>query len=293
MSKTTRKTKADKTEIIKYLIGLFLNIISIVLTLVMCTNYTSILAHLGFEKSQIRYADQCRTNYDITNALEYYEIIGDNDSKYAPYANLACAQIHNEQQQYEKAYEFYQKAVVSNDIRVLSSCMEFVINQINYTTNTKEGAVNLFEDENIQFVVELMNKINEISPSTFKNYEINFPVDKSFVNEYLNPDSKITINKAYWKYDYTLVDTDGSLAYVNDEERLDYVTSWAELLQSSSFEIVAKYKYYHYVLETENKEVLTLKTIQNSLSKYRTIENKPIKAALEEFEHEENENEKK
>lgn len=259
-------------------------IISFITSAIFSPNYLGLFAHFGIEKFQIEYADQCRTNYDITNALVYYGIIGERDSKYAPYANLACAQIHNEQQQYKKALEFYQKAVVSNDIRILSSCMNFVINQMNYSTNKKDS-LNLFEDENIQFVVELMNKINELSPDTFKDYKIDFPIDESFVNEYLNPDSKITINRTYWKYDYTLVDTDGSLAHVKDNERLDYVTSWDESLNSTSFDTVTKYKYYHYVLETENKDVSTLNAIQDSLSEYQTIDNKPIKAALEEFEN--------
>lgn len=50
-----------------------------------------------------------------------------------------------------------------------------------------------------------------------------------------------------WSYDYTLVDTNGSLAYVKDNERLDFVTSWDELECSTCFTTVTKYKYYHYV----------------------------------------------
>lgn len=265
-------------------------IISFITSAIFSPNYLGLFAHFGIEKFQVEYADQCRTNYDITNALEYYGRIGDNDSKYAPYANLACAQIHNEQQQYVKAFEFYQKAIVSNDIRVLSSCLSFAISQINDTTNKKEGAVNLFDTENIQFVAELMNKINEISPETFKDYKIDFPIDKTFVNEYFNPDSTITFNRTYWKYDYTLVDNDGNLAYAKDNERLDFVTSWDELTNSATFDTVTKYKYYHYILETENKEVLILSAIQNSLSKYQTIDNKPIKTSLKEFENQNNTN---
>lgn len=280
------KKKITKKEILLSIIIPI--IISFITSAIFFPNCIGLFAHFGIEKFQVEYADQCRTNYDITNALEYYGRIGEHDSKYAPYANLACAQIHNEQGQYEKALEFYQKAVTSNDIRVLSSCMAFAINQINHSTNKTDNSINekvlkSFNDEIVQLVVDSMNKINEISPKTFKEYEIDFPIDKSFVNEYLNPDSTIAINKTYWKYDYTLVDTDGSLAYVKDNERLDYVTSWDELLNSASFDTVTKYKYYHYVLETENKEVLILNAIKDSLSEYRTIENKPIKAALQEF----------
>lgn len=261
-------------------------IIPIILTIVLCTNGLEVFAHLGFEKSQVKYADQCRTNYDITNALEYYgRIGGDHISKYAPYANLACAQIHNEQGQYEKAFEFYKEAIVSDDIRVLSSCMQFVISQINADANKKENAINLLDESNVDFVSDLINKINEISPEVFMDFNVKFPIDESFVNNYLNPDSKITINKSYWKYDYTLVDTSGSLAYVKDNERLDYVTTWDENTNSATFDTVTKYKYYHYILETENKEVSTLEVIQNSLSEYITIEDKPIKTALEEFEN--------
>lgn len=135
-----------------------------------------------------------------------------------------------------------------------------------------------------------MNKINEISPETFKDYKIDFPIDKTFVNEYFNPDSTITFNRTYWKYDYTLVDNDGNLAYAKDNERLDFVTSWDELTNSATFDTVTKYKYYHYILETENKEVLILSAIQNSLSKYQTIDNKPIKTSLKEFENQNNTN---
>lgn len=281
-----KKIKITKKEIILSIIIPI--IISIFTSIVFCPNYPEFLAHLKIEKSQVKYADQCRMNYDITNALDYYERIGNNSSKYSPYANLACAQIHNEQGQYEKAFEFYKKAIVSDDIRVLSSCMQFVINQINADANKKENAVNLLNEDNIDFVVDLINKINEISPEVFIDFNVKFPIDESFVNNYLNPDSKITINKSYWKYDYTLVDTSGSLAYVKDNERLDFVATWDELLNSKSFDTVTKYKYYHYVLETENKEISTLSAIQNSIIEYKTIENKPIKVALEEFKNEEN-----
>lgn len=262
-------------------------IIPIILSIILCTNGLEVFAHLNIERFQVEYADDCRVNYDITNALIYYEKIGKKNSKYAPYANLACAQIHNEQQNYEKAIEFYKKAMVSNDIRVLSSCLNFGINQINDNSNKKENTINLFDDENIDFLIELLNKINEISPDTFYGFEIDFPVDDVFIKKYFSPDSKITIKNSYWKYDYTLVSTDGSLAYVNENERQEYVTSWSEPLCSTSFDIVVKYKYYHYCLATETKDVSTFKAMADSISKYKTIEDKPIKYALEEFEKQE------
>lgn len=177
--------------------------------------------------------------------------------------------------------------MVCNDIRVLSSCLNFAINQIDDNSNKKENTINLFDDENIEFLIELLNKINEISPETFYGFEMDFPVDDVFVKKYFSPDSKITIKYSYWKYDYTLVSTDGSLAYVNKNERQDYVTSWSEPLCSTSCDIVVKYKYYHYCLATETKDVSTLKAMLDSVSNYNTIEDKPIKYALEEFEKQE------
>lgn len=278
--------KKDKKS--KRILDWIFFIVPIIISIILCTNGLEVFAHLGIEKFQVEYADRCRTNYDITNALEYYGRIGEHDSKYAPYANLACAQMHNEQQQYEQAFVFYKKAIVSDDIRVLSSCMEFVISQINADANKKENAINLLDESNVNFVIDLINKINEILPEVFMDFNVKFPIDESFVNNYLNPDSKITVNKSCWKYDYTLVDTDGSLAYVKDNERLDFVATWDELLNSKSFDTVTKYKYYHYVLEAENKEISILSSIQDSIIEYRTIESKPIKVALEEFENEEN-----
>lgn len=105
--------------------------------------------------------------------------------------------------------------------------------------------------------------------------------------KYFSPDSKIIIKNPYWKYDYTLVSTDGSLAYVNENERQEYVTSWSEPLCSTSSDIFVKYKYYHYCLATETKDVSTLKAMLDLVSNYKTIEDKPIKYALEKFEKQE------
>lgn len=63
----------------------------------------------NYKKRQIIYADQCNKNYDDTNTLKYYEIIGEGDSQYAPYANLACARIHNDLGHYNRALGFYKK----------------------------------------------------------------------------------------------------------------------------------------------------------------------------------------
>lgn len=84
-------------------------IISFLLSSLFCVDFNAVFAHLGFEKRQIIYADQCNENYDDTNALKYYEIIGEGDSQYAPYANLACARIHNDLGHYNRALGFYKK----------------------------------------------------------------------------------------------------------------------------------------------------------------------------------------
>lgn len=50
--------------------------IPIILSIILCTNGLEVFAHLNIERFQVEYADTCRVNYDITNALIYYEKIG-------------------------------------------------------------------------------------------------------------------------------------------------------------------------------------------------------------------------
>lgn len=54
------------------------------------------------------------------------------------------------------------------------------------------------------------------------------------------------ISSYKWAYDYTLVSTDGSLAYVNDNEKMVYVESWSEPTCSTCATLKVYYKYYHY-----------------------------------------------
>lgn len=60
----------------------------------------------------------------------------------------------------QQSIRLLQKATVSDDLRVLAECMNFVIDQINKSSNNVENAINFFEDSSIRIVVELMNKIN-------------------------------------------------------------------------------------------------------------------------------------
>lgn len=261
-------------------------IISFLVSSLFCVDFNAVFAHLGFEKRQIIYADQCNKNYDDTNALKYYEIIGEGDSQYAPYANLACARIHDDLCHYNRALGFYKKAIVSDDLRVLAECMNFVIDQINKSSNNVENAINFFEDSNIKIVVELMNKINELDSDVFCNYNINFPIDETFVNENFNPDSQVIQTITYWKYDYTKIDTSSSLAYAKENEKLEYISSWNELIDPNGFSTINKYKYYHYVLKKETNKLPFLTEIKNSVSKYDSIYEKPISVALKEFNEE-------
>lgn len=99
------------------------------------------------------------------------------------------------------------------------------------TTVTQKVTANQTTSYEVKGAVET-KKTTDVNYITIQNYDIK-TADK-------------VISSYKWVYDYTLVDTNGSLAYENDNERLDYVTVWDELECSTCFTTVTKYKYYHY-----------------------------------------------
>ena len=261
-------------------------VLPIILSIIMCTNDLEVLAHLGIEKYQIKYADQCRMYGDTPSALTYYEKISENGSDFACYADLAAAEIYNESANYEKAEFYYMKASGSEDLRILSSCLDFTIDQLqkielSKNTSDPDCATSVTETKNI--VVGLMNRINDIDSNVFSSYVLGFPLDDDFQENVLTPDATIIQVQEHWVYDYTLVDTNGSLAYYHDKERLDYVTVWDELISSDSFTTVTKYKYRHYVNKEEKSEKLTYDAIKEALAQYKMPYKLPINVAHADF----------
>lgn len=261
-------------------------VLPIILSIIMCTNDLEVLAHLGFEKYQIKYADQCRMYYDTPSALIYYEKISEKDSDYAYYADLAAAEIYDESKNYDKAKFYYKKASGSEDLRILSSCLDFSIDQlqrIELSNNISGPAYVTSVTETKKIIVGLMNQINDINSNVFSSYVLGFPLGDDFQENVLTPDATIIQVEDHWVYDYTLVDTNGSLAYCHDKERLDYVTVWDELVSSDSFTTVTKYKYRHYVNKEEKSEKSTYDAIKEALVQYKMPYKLPISVAYADF----------
>lgn len=128
-----------------------------------------------------------------------------------------------------------------------------------------------------------MNRINDINSNVFSSYVLGFPLGDDFQENVLTPDATIIQVENHWVYDYTLVDTNGSLAYCHDKERLDYVTVWDELVSSDSFATVTKYKYRHYVNKEEKSEKSTYDAIKEALAQYKMPYKLPISVAYADF----------
>lgn len=276
LEKSNNKFKKSIPHIISSILSI---VISVALSFAFCTNYLELFLNWGCEKAQIQLADSSRKNNDYDTAITNYERIMKRNDSYYPYACIALAEINYKDLQspnYNAAFEYYKKAIdKSDDIYVLSSAMRFIINQIDlyeqYGQSDEDEKPVDFIDENSEFAAKLFNKINNTYPEIFKNCDLSFPVDEDDVFEIFYNKNGIKINSNIWEYDYTTESTDGSLAYVKDDERLVYVDSWSEPVNSTDAAMKVYYKFYHYVKKEVSQKYNADDAILMLLPEYEKI----------------------
>lgn len=265
-----------KKETIKRILNLIKNIltnfISIAISFLLCLNAGVALGNLGFEKAQIKLADEARINNEYEASVKWYNKVASHDDQYSAYAHLAIAEIYSLEianKEYEIAFQEYQKALnKSNDYLVLNSCMHFIIQQVKIEMSAEEPQsknINILDGDHISFVVEVVNKMNETEPDKFSNLDISFPLDKNDVeNIFLNNQMiEKTINK--WEFDSTLVSEHAGLEYVNKKEKLIAVDSWQELVSKHCASVNTYYRYDRYKLKQETVNISGIKAFEDAL----------------------------
>lgn len=253
--------KETKKRILNSIGTILLNFVSIALSFLLCSNAYIALGNLGFEKSQIKLADEARINNEYNDSVKWYNKVASHDDQYSPYAHLAIAEIYSLEianKEYEIAFQEYQKALNrSNDYLVLNSCMHFIIQQVKMEMSAEEPQsknINILDDNHISFVVEVVNKINETDQSKFSNLDIHFPLDKNDVKDIFLNNQLITKTTHELQYVETIVSKESGLYYSGNDEKLVYVDSWAEPISSTSSCYNVFYKYYKYkAVETKTK----------------------------------------
>lgn len=248
-----------------------ISVISLVLTLVLFNNYDMFFANLGNEKMQISIADNARKNCDYSTALEYYEKIIKQDDEYASYAALARLEIYNEMPDSEKHYneiiECFSIALKSNYISVLKSCLKFVIEQSESVLKSDNKMSDLFKDENIALIKDLLNNINEIDKSVLDGLGLEFPVSENDVIWLFVKQGKVNSYYYHWDYVSTIVSEDPTLANLGESEKIEYVGTWQEPESESVFSaaMITYYKYYRYTkIIDEEKEEIAFDVLKNN-----------------------------
>lgn len=273
------KNKKNWDNKIKNLIkGIIVQSLSIIISALFCINANIFLGNLGHLKTLIKLADEARLNNEYSESITWYTKIANKDSNYAPYAHLAMAEIYSLElanKNYDKAYEEYKYAINdTQDIQIFNSAMNFIFNQISLKNS---GSINLaidfYNDENIDFVVNVMNRINEMDSKKFSSLPINFPIDKENVKYYLSPDTKFEIKQYQWEYVSTITDTSSTLAYTNDTYKVMLVDWTLEPIDDFSFGTVMIYKYYKYKkVEKGSYEIDSLVAIHNRFEVQKPIQ---------------------
>lgn len=250
------------------------NVISIVLSVFFCFNSALPLAGIGISKYQIQIADEARLNNDFSESVKWYKKLANKNNKYSPYAYISIAEIYSfemDSKHYEEAFQNYKLAVSSsNDIRILNICMYFIIQQMNMFYENPDGeAINMLDSNNIEFVVDVMNKINTVSSETFYSLNIDFPLSKNDVSDIFDIENTLDKTICKWKYVSTLTTTESNLGFENDDEKLLFVETWQELTGASTTRII--YKYYRYKHVHEVQTLPSIEAIESVLPKKEKI----------------------
>ena len=226
---------------------------------------------MGFEKQLIKLADEARIQNNYSESLNWYKKIAKKDNEYSPYAYLAIGEILSNEidyKSYDVAYDAFKKAVdLSDNIDILNSTLNFVLQQIKLIQSEPEGnAINMLSNDNVDFVTNLLNKINSISPKQFEFIDVVFPLTAESTQDFFNQDGKIKQYYYKWEYISTLTSYNGNEAFVGDEEKLVLVDQWQELVSTSSFSTVTVYKYYRYKKVVFYEELTPLEVLQRTYS---------------------------
>lgn len=245
---------------------------SIILSVLFCTNSQIVFGNMGFVGPLVALADTSRSDNEYAESLKWYKKLADKNNEYSPYAFVAIGEIRSrelENKDFDKAFEAFAKAVsLSEDIKVLNSALRFVIEQIDlYNEELQEygnskTAIDMLSDEltfdegryNIDFVVDLFNKIYKVNSKQFVLLNVEFPVNRKSLKSFLAKDT-ISISYEKWEYVSTRYSYNGSESFTNDEEKLLLVDSWQELIEPDSFSTTTVYKYYRYSKKIVEEEV--------------------------------------
>lgn len=233
------------------------NVISIVLSVFFCFNSALPLAGIGISKYQIQIAYESRLTGDFSESVKWYKKLANKGNKYSPYAYLSIAEIYSSEvgvKRYEEAFQNYRNAEAnSDDIIILNLCMNFIVQQIDlFNSGQDEDCINLLDDEHVDFIVDVMNKISEVSPSTFSCLNIEFPLNKNDVVMIFDVNQTLNKTVESWEYISTKITEKPGLQFVGDDKKRVLVRQWAEPSGCLDGTMIVWYKYYDYekVIET-------------------------------------------
>ena len=244
----------------KFVISVLEHVFAIVLSVVFCLNAEMALANLGFENYQTKLADDARVKNEYVDSLNWYEKIAKKDNHLSPYAQLAMAEIYANElpnKNYILALGNYREAIVDcKDIRILKSAMNFIINQISLLReNGYSSAINVLSVENVDFVIDVVNKIYEFDPYSFFFFSKFIPATRDNIELFFDTQYNTSVDKTSWEYVSTLTSDKSNLAFANDEEQLILVDSWLEDISIDSASKVTVYKYFRYKTRKESLSV--------------------------------------
>lgn len=251
---------------------IFISVISIVLSLILYDNYAVLFARAGCEKMQIKVSDEARKNCDYSVALEFYERIMNQNDEYSPYAALARLQIYNdsfaETKHEDEMLECLKVAAKSDDINVLYSCLEFVIQKSDEIIDESI----FFDEENIVIIQDIFNKINKIDKNFLNRAGIETDISVEATEWILLKDRKVDWETYHWEYVSTSVTTEAGLEFISDDEKLVAVDSFQERADNSSAALITYYKYYRYERVVDSTEKKLVKDIlRENIPKSKTI----------------------
>lgn len=260
-----------KKHILKFTQQTISLIISTIISALFCLNVNIFFANLGILKVQIELADEARISNSYNESIKWYSEISKRDNDYAPYAHLALAEIYSIElanKNYDKAFEEYKFAITkSSDIKILNSAMIFILQQITLKENDPSSiAIDFTKDDNINFIVDVMNKINETEPNTFSTLPITFPVAKEDIVNIFFKVKRFNVIEYKWEYTSTITSYQSNLAYTNDSEKVLLADWWEESTDDLSFSLVKIYKYYKYKkVEAGSYEISSTEAIRKVL----------------------------
>lgn len=223
-------------------------IISLIFAMFFCTTYKQVIAGFGSIKLQISLADEARQNCDVSTALKYYKKIVDGDTKYAPYAALACAEIYSENEIYDNSFDYFKIAMNSQEKMIIDSCMNYLLQQSELikTGKDKRAHMDLFSNEKLPVITDFLNNVNGWYPQVFENTGLEFPLSSEDVENCFLKETMVVSTKKKWEYVSTRYSNNGSEAFVEEDSKLVLVDSYQELVDSTSFSTETVYKYYRY-----------------------------------------------